>query len=461
LSDETGLRVPRSTAAFLASLQALSNFVESLYDSVPVSAEPPNTKAHGNGAQRDRAAEGFRVIVVGASMGGVESLTRMIERLPPNLPAAVLVVLHISPEARSYLPEILNRAQSLPAAHARDGEALRPGKIYIAPPNYHMIVNGRKIILSRGPHENSARPAIDPLFRTAARSFGPRVIGVVLSGGLDDGTLGLMEIKSHGGLAVVQDPAEAICPSMPESAVRNVRVDYVKPLKEIGPLLARLIRQPLPLKGGNGAMATQTPKPGSRRREPATPAADEPDIAEFGTDALAGTMPPAPPSPFTCPDCGGALWERDSGGVLRYRCHIGHGFTADSLVAAQAEKLEEALWIALRALEESAATRRRMAARARSTRLDHIAHGYEQGAELAEQHAAVVRDLLVQKPDDSESAVAQPRARRIERQAQQARDRSLPILSKNSSKSRSGRAKSGTKSGKTSLVPFTGAPEEG
>ena len=385
----------------------------------------PHSK--GNAVRQD-GADAFRVITVGASMGGVESLTRLVERLPPNLPAAVLIVLHVSPDGRSFLPEILNRAHRLKAAHARDGEPIRPGRIYIAPPNHHMLVHEGDIRLSRGPHENSARPAIDPLFRTAAKYYGDRVIGVVLSGGLDDGTVGLIDIKAAGGLAVVQDPADAICRSMPESAARHVQVDYLKPLNEIGPLLGRLVREPVAQNGsrnGDGKMASRTTLRASDGKAAGSKAKDEPDIAEFGSNVMATSMSVAPPSPFTCPDCGGVLWEFNSDGVLRYRCHVGHGYTADSLVAAQTQKLEEALWIALRALEEAAGTHRRMAARARGSRMDHIAQSYEEGAATAEQHAALLLNLLL-LGSKAPHRINLAEAHAVQKRALRAQDRSVP-----------------------------------
>lgn len=185
------------------------------------------------------------VIVVGTSAGGVEALRELAAALPPDLPASVLIVLHLSPGGPGLLPAILNRAGPLPAAHATDGEELRRGRIYVAPPDFHMLVADGRLRLARGPRENLHRPAIDALFRSAAAAWGPRVIGVVLTGALDDGTAGLGAIKRTGGVAVVQDPEEAAYPSMPRSALRNVRVDHCVPLAEIPPLLDQLSREPL------------------------------------------------------------------------------------------------------------------------------------------------------------------------------------------------------------------------
>ena len=323
-----------------------------------------------------------RLIVVGASAGGVEALTQLARGLPDDFPASILVVIHISPQAPSLMPAILNRSGPLPAEHAENGETIRPGRIYVAPPNRHLLVKPGRLMLTVGPKENSARPAVDPLFRTAARAYGPWVVGVILSGGLDDGTVGLLEVKRNGGVAVVQDPEDAPFPGMPESAVRNVDVDHVLPLSDIPALLVHLANKPVPRAKGAAFM--------KHRRD-----TDEPDISEVGTDALKSKPLPGPPSAFTCPECGGALWELASDNLLRYRCHVGHAYTAEALASAQVEKLEDALWSAVRALEEHAAMRRRMAARALKGNLSQMAEQYQNQAGAAEARAAVIREVLV------------------------------------------------------------------
>ncbi|HEX4590950.1 MAG TPA: chemotaxis protein CheB, partial [Gemmataceae bacterium] len=280
---------------------------------------------------------GRDIIVVGASAGGVEALGQLVRGLPADLPAAVFVVLHMPPHGTSVLPSILRRQGPLPAEHAKDGDPIRPGRVYVAPPDHHMLIRDGSIRLARGPTENSHRPAIDPLFRTAARRYGRRVIGVVLSGVLDDGTAGLLAIKNRGGLAIVQDPADALYPGMSESALANVAVDHAPPVKDIGPLLARLAAEPLPA-----------------IPEPAVPAEMEmeSDMAELELGALQSLNRPGKPSGFGCPDCNGGLFEVHEGDLVRYRCRVGHAWSPESLLARQSDALEAALWSALRALEE-------------------------------------------------------------------------------------------------------------
>jgi two-component system chemotaxis response regulator CheB len=261
---------------------------------------------------------------------------------------------------------------------------ITPGRVFIAPPDRHLLIEHGRMAVTRGPKENNARPAVDPLFRTAALHYGPWVIGVVLSGGLDDGTLGMMDIKRFGGLTVVQDPQDAMFPGMPSSAIENVRVDYVLPLDEIGPMVTHLARNPV--SAGEGAEFMSKTQDLVR-----------PDIAEVGSDDMVTRNMNGAPSRFTCPECGGALWELENEKLLRYRCHIGHGYTAESLMAAQHDNLEDALWSALRALEENAGMRRRMASRARQRGWRIMAQNYNQQADLAETRAGVIRSLLVEE----------------------------------------------------------------
>jgi two-component system chemotaxis response regulator CheB len=330
---------------------------------------------------------GRDIIVIGASAGGVHALCGVVECLPPDIPAAIFVVLHLAPHGRSALPAILSRSGFLPASHPTPGETIEPGRIYIAPPDHHLAIEEDQVILSRNATENGHRPAIDVLFRTAARAFGPRVVGVVLTGNLDDGTAGLAAIKRCGGGAVVQDPEDADYPSMPESAIANVDVDHVLPLGDIGPLLDRLAREP----------------------RPALPAdrdtvEEEPYDMGVNDDDIGGPGPNGEPSGFTCPDCGGSLYERPGEKLLHFRCRTGHAFSPESLLAKQADSLDAALWAALRSLEENAAMARRMEKRAREHGNEMSRKRYERRAQDAERHAKLLRSMLQQGvPEVAES----------------------------------------------------------
>jgi two-component system chemotaxis response regulator CheB len=260
------------------------------------------------------------IIVIGGSAGGVEALRKLVSSLPPDLKAAVFIVEHIPAWPPSKLPEILSRAGSLPAVHARDGAAIQTGVIYIAPPDHHLIVRQDHVHLERGPKENRHRPAINPLFRSAALAYGPRVIGVILTGSMDDGTLGLWEVKRRGGIAIVQDPAEAPYPDMPRNALQNVEVDYSVPVDEISPLLSTLSAQQI----GEQKARETVPKSNS---------------------ALTS---------LTCPECRGPIQQQTHGELVEFRCRVGHRYSAETFLAAHAETRERALWAAVVALEEGA-----------------------------------------------------------------------------------------------------------
>lgn len=322
-------------------------------------------------------ATGRDIIVIGASAGGVHALCEVVESLPPDLPAAVFVVLHLAPHGRSALPAILGRSACLPASHPTPGEVIEPGRVYVAPPDHHLAIDGGRVLLSRNASENGYRPAIDVLFRTAARAFGPRVVGVVLTGNLDDGTAGLAAIKRCGGVAVVQDPEEADYPSMPESAIANVAVDHVLPLGDIGPLLDRLAREPRP-----AGLADS----GAVEEEPYDMGTNDQDIG--------GPGPAGEPSGFTCPDCGGSLYERPGEQPLHFRCRTGHAFSPESLLAKQSDTLDAALWAALRSLEENSAMARRMEKRAREHGNEITRRRYERRAQEADRHAKLLRSML-------------------------------------------------------------------
>ena len=319
------------------------------------------------------------IVVIGASAGGLQALSTIVETLPRSLPACVLVVVHSSTNGQGVLPQILERISSLPVMFARDGDALAPGRMYVAPPDFHLVVGPTSVATVHGPRENGFRPAIDPLFRTAARAFGPRVIGVVLSGALSDGTYGLSVVKHHGGLAIVQDPRDALIPNMPQSALSSVDVDHVLPAAEIGPMIERLTRRLAGKHGGSDMPRSEEVEP--QRAAPGTEVADMNQL--FG-----------PPSGLTCPDCGGALWEVQEDRVFRYQCHVGHQYAPENLEAGQRDAIDSALWSAVRVLEEHADLKTRMARRAADGGLVAVAEGFAEGARDARQQAQRIRAVL-------------------------------------------------------------------
>lgn len=331
---------------------------------------------------------GRDIIVIGASAGGIDPLRQLVQGLPANLPAAVFVVVHISPHGPSFLPKILSRAGLLPAIHPGDGQAIRPGTIYVAPPDWHLMVKPDQVRLARGAHENNHRPAIDVLFRTAAHSYGNRVIGVVLSGVLDDGTAGLAAVKSAGGVAVVQDPGDALYPDMPQNALNQVRVDYSLPGADLPALLVRLTADASPR-----ALSGTATLPESD--------ATEDGVTELEAKAVHRHDRPGVPSGFACPQCGGALWELHDDELLRFRCRTGHAWSIETLMAEQSDQLEGALWTALRALEEQAALAHRLAERATKRDQPILAEKFESRAESATAQAEVIRKVLRTRRPDS------------------------------------------------------------
>lgn len=321
------------------------------------------------------------IVVIGCSVGGVEALQKVVAGLPQNFAAAIFVVLHIAPQTHSVLPDILNRAGELPAKHPVHREHIRPSHIYIAPPDHHLIIEDSRILLSRGPRENRHRPSVDPLFRSAARAYGRQAIGIILTGSLDDGTVGLQAIKKAGGIAIVQDPEDAFCADMPRSAIDHVQVDYVVPVTEIPALLAQLV--PQHVVAGNGAGKNESVVKEIKFAEA--------DMATIEDENKLGN-----PSQFACPECGGVLWEMDDEGMLRFRCRVGHAYTAQTLDAHQSEAVEGALWAAIRGLEESASLARKMATKAGKGKNHKLAKRFDESARDKMQQAEILRNLLVE-----------------------------------------------------------------
>lgn len=287
------------------------------------------------------------LIVIGASAGGIEALQDLFSGLPADLPAAVLVVVHMPAEGGRALQRILSRSTSLDVCTATEGELIESGRVYVCRGDTHLLVGLGHVHVRRGPREHGHRPAIDALFRSAAAYYGPRTIGVILSGTLSDGTAGLYTIRTMGGLAVVQDPNDAVYDGMPRSAIEYVGVDHTAPAAELGPLLGRLASEEVP--------STGVPVHPHLQREVQLV---EGDIGEPIDDR------PGRPSPWPCPDCAGVLWEIEDGPILRFRCRVGHAWAAGTLLEQQGEGVEGALWMALRALEDRASLSRRLADRA-------------------------------------------------------------------------------------------------
>jgi two-component system chemotaxis response regulator CheB len=320
------------------------------------------------------------VVVAGASAGGVEALVQLVRSLPESFPHSVLVVLHVAPTGTSVLPAILARACRLPVAAPADGEELRPGHVYVAPPDYHLVVEDSRLRLSQAPRENGHRPAIDATMRTAANSYGGGAIGIVLSGARDDGTAGLLAIKTSGGTAIVQDPEEALYPAMPLSAIAHVEADSILPIGA----MARWILDNVPTDDA----------PGSEPAMPIDEPMDDPLIAAVGTSGNAPPSAAGEGTRFTCPDCGGVLFERHEGALERFQCSVGHVFSIESLSSAQAEALEGALWAAVRSLEDRASLLMRLAGRARGTDSVRSAETFERQAEEAIERARTIREAI-------------------------------------------------------------------
>src|SRR5262245_8938302 len=323
------------------------------------------------GAVPNGRHEGYRdIVVVGASAGGVQALDRLIEGFPPELPASVFVVMHLAAGGRSVLPSILSRIGTLPPTVPDEHQVPERGHIYVAPPDRHLLLVGQEVRLTGGPRENGHRPAIDPLFRSAARTYGPRVIAVVLSGTLDDGAAGARVVRDRGGGGTRDAPDRALYSDMPQNTLDVAGADSVLPASEIADKICELIDESLP--------------------EAFEPFEDpeEQEVNELIDAQLAvnGTA-----TELACPECGGALWEREDGDLVRFGCRVGHVYSPESLVAEHGKALEQALWAALRGLEERADLYRRMARRAQVANRSSIERRFHNRSDSAERHATAVR----------------------------------------------------------------------
>jgi two-component system chemotaxis response regulator CheB len=336
-----------------------------------------------------RSAGRRDLVVIGASAGGVEVLSRVVKDLPPDLRAAVCIVLHIAPGSPSMLAQILGRAGRLPCRPANDGEPLREGTILVAPPDHHLVIQDSRVRLTAGPRENNHRPAIDVLFRSAATALDSRVVGVVLTGTMDDGSAGLAVIKASGGATIVQDPRDATYGGMPTSAIAHVAVDAIVPAALVGSTIAAMVNgEDLP--------------PAARGDDPAT----EPDPDPVGTRAgnpggNPGDDPPRQSDPpdgeqvaAVCPECGGVFTEHAEAGFLQWQCRVGHRYSPETLLDAQADDVEGALWAAVRALADRAALLGRIAQQAERRGQPRSARRFRRQAQSASEQAEVVRTAL-------------------------------------------------------------------
>lgn len=328
-------------------------------------------------------AETARVVVIGASAGGVELMTALMARLPADLRAAVFLVLHVPPYAHSQLASILRRVTPLPVAPARDGQPIVPGQVHVGLPDRHLVLEPGVMRLTRGPKECRVRPAIDVLFRSAAGAYGVNVIGVVLSGMLDDGTAGLWAVKDRGGKALVLDPATTHFPSMPRSAIAHVDVDSVLGIDALGDEIARLVDAPAPAADPRSAGQVS-----ERMRV-------ENLIAMEGNGLKAGVMTIGTPSQYTCPDCHGAMAEIKEGPITRFRCHTGHAFSMLSLLVEVNQAIENGLWGALRAVEERVLLLRQMVHEAAAAGDAPSAARHRDAADEAEQRSRRLHDAAI------------------------------------------------------------------
>jgi two-component system, chemotaxis family, protein-glutamate methylesterase/glutaminase len=320
------------------------------------------------------------IVVVGASAGGVEALRGLVAGLPADFGAVVLVVLHVPATGTSVLPSILTRAGTLPARHAVDGEPLRAGTVLVAPPDHHLVVLDGRLALTRGPQENGHRPAVDVLFRSAARFHGPRVHGLVLSGALDDGAAGAVAVTERGGRIAVQSFDEALYASMPRAAAAAARLGDDAPLS--------VEAMPAALTSWLDTLPSAAPGPASELMQ------KEAAMADLDPEVFHEADRPGEPAGFGCPDCAVALYQIDDGGLRRYRCRVGHAWSPESLLARQTMGLESALWMALRSLEEKAALTQELGERAASEGRSHTSARFADNAREARHAAELVRRLV-------------------------------------------------------------------
>ena len=325
------------------------------------------------------------IIVIGGSSGASAPLKELLGRLPADLPAAVFIVLHIPAQGIGILSTVVSAAGKLPVRQAENGMQIENGQVYLGPPDHHLLLAEKRIVLGRGPRENMVRPAIDPLFRSAALHYGPRVIGVVLSGLLSDGASGLNAIKRCGGIAVVQEPSDAIADEMPLRALEATTADLCVPGRRLGDVLSELVRD---------VPGAALPIPPEIKLEVEIAAGER-----IGSDNL-GRI--ADPAPLTCPGCGGVM-STLAGHPLRFRCQVGHAYTADALAKEQEGAVDEALRVALRIIEERAELVHRMAEDGRHSGRLAVAQMYDARAAEYRRYSDMIRQVMLRSLDPSPS----------------------------------------------------------
>lgn len=329
------------------------------------------------------------IIVIGASAGGVTALKQLVSSLPADFKGSIFIVLHIPAYSESRLPTILSMAGPLPALHPRDGDIIEPGKIYVATNDHHLILEKNKIIVRRGPKENRFRPSIDALFRSAAFVYGSRVIGIILSGMLNDGVSGLWTIQQHGGVTIIQDPDDAEQSQLPENAQEYVDADYIVPALDMAPLIAGLIKEPAPKRN------KFTPKQLDLLKM-------EIIIATKDNAFEMGIMNMGEYTPFTCPQCHGALVRLEEGKMIRYRCHTGHAYTASSLLAELSETVESQLWMSMRGLEEMNMLLKHIGDHYKKLGNNKAASLFQGKAKESADRAQIIHDSVLQQDTYSE-----------------------------------------------------------
>src|SRR5690554_765941 len=319
------------------------------------------------------------IIVIGASAGGFEALKTIVQNLPSSLDASIFIVWHMGPDVRGILPDVLNKLKTIQTANARDNEPIETNRIYVAPPDHHLLIEEGRLRVTRGPKENRFRPAVDPLFRSAAYTYGKRVIGIVLSGGLDDGTAGLWRIKDSGGITVVQDPSDAQVPSMPENALRGVQIDHCLPVHELADLIVKLSSEEV----GNNIKVMKDER-----------TKIEIDIAAEENALSRGSMELGILSPFACPECHGVLSKIKEGSLTRYRCHTGHAYSIDTLMASLTESIEDSLYNAIRGIDESILLLNHMGDHLAEENKPKLAAVYFQKAKEDEKRGSLIRKAI-------------------------------------------------------------------